>query len=133
MVEASANERTASCACGQLQAHCEGAPLSVSLCHCLECQKRTGSTFGIAAFFALDRVRIEGVSAVFERASDSGYPVVFQFCPRCGSTVSWYPMRKPEVVAVAVGAFADPRFPAPSKAVFAHHRHPWMTIALEES
>ena len=116
---------------GNCRRICSGAPLSVSLCHCLECQKRTGSTFGIAAFFDRDRVSVEGESAIFERASDSGYQVVHHFCPRCGSTVFWYPMRKPDVVAIAVGAFADPQFPAPSKAVYHEHRHPWMTIAVE--
>jgi len=131
MAETTANERIASCACGQLLVHCSGALLSVSLCHCLECQKRTGSTYGIAAFFARNRVRIEGASTVFERPSESGFPVVHHFCPNCGSTVFWYPMRKPAVVAVAVGAFADPHFPAPSQAVYHQHQHPWVTIAVE--
>ena len=55
------------------------------------------------------------------------YPTVtFYFCPHCGSTVYWEPRRKPEIVAVAVGAFADPAFPAPSQAVYAEHRHIWV-------
>lgn len=104
----------------------------MSLCHCLECQKRTGSSYGIAAFFDRSGVLIEGESTVFERPSDSGFPVVHHFCPRCGSTVFWYPLRKPNVIAVAVGAFADPHFPKPAQAVYPHHRHAWVTIALEE-
>jgi hypothetical protein len=131
MAETAPSERIANCACGRLRAHCSGEPLSVSLCHCLECQRRTGSSYGVAAFFDKDAVRIEGESTVFERPSDSGYPVVHHFCSRCGSTVFWYPLRKPDVVAIAVGAFADPRFPAPSKAVYDHHRHSWVTIAVE--
>ena len=43
-------ECTATCSCGQLTVRCAGDPISVSLCHCLACQKRTGSTYGIAAF-----------------------------------------------------------------------------------
>lgn len=131
MAETAPSKRIANCACGRLRAHCSGTPLSVSLCHCLECQRRTGSSYGVAAFFDKDAVRIEGESTVFERPSDSGYPVVHHFCPRCGSTVFWYPIRKPDVIAVAVGAFADPHFPAPSKAVYDHHQHPWVTIAVE--
>jgi len=37
---------------------------------------------------------------------------------RRGSTVLWEPSRKPETIAVAVGAFADPAFPPPSKVVY---------------
>ena len=131
MTEATPSERIARCACGQLQAHCTDVPLSISLCHCLECQKRTGSTYGIAAFFDRDGVRIEGASTIFERPSDSFYPVVHHFCPRCGSTVFWYPLRKPGVIAVAVGAFADPHFPAPTQAVYDQHRHYWVAVAVE--
>ena len=119
-------ERLASCACGQLSAVCAGEPVKVSLCHCLECQRRTGSTYGIAAFFEGGRVVTAGASKTFSRGSDSGFPVDFRFCPDCGSTVFWHPGRKPGMVAVAVGAFADPGFPMPSQAVYDEHRHPWV-------
>ncbi|MCC2609140.1 GFA family protein [Neorhizobium petrolearium] len=119
-------ERIATCACGKLQAICEGEPAKVSLCHCLECQRRTGSTYGIAAFFARSRVHIEGVSKTYARPSDSGFPVNLHFCPDCGSTVFWEPQRKPDAIAIGVGSFADPQFPAPSQAVYDQHRHPWV-------
>ena len=57
-----------------------------------------------------------------------GSGVTFHFCPDCGSTVYWRPERKPGIVAVAVGAFADPEFPAPQQAVFEALRPPWLTI-----
>src|SRR5262245_24172678 len=88
-------------------------------------RSRTGSTFGIAAFFPLENVTATGKIKNFTRPSDSGYPVTFHFCPDCGATVFWQPQRKPEAVAVAVGAFADPSFPAPGKSVYGQHRHPW--------
>jgi hypothetical protein len=103
-----------------------GEPTTVSLCHCLECQRRTGSTFGIAAFFPRENVTATGKIKNFTRRSDSGYPVTFHFCPDCGATVYWEPQRKPEAVVVAVGAFADPSFPAPGKSVYGQHRHPWV-------
>ena len=122
-------ERLASCACGSLRVACLGEPVKVSLCHCLACQTRTGSTFGIAAFFKRKRVRIDGVAKIFERPSDSGFPVIFHFCPDCGSTVFWEPRRKPDYVAVGAGSFADPDFPAPDQAVYQEHRHGWVEAA----
>ncbi len=118
--------RLAACSCGALSVTCEGDPLSVSLCHCLECQRRTGSAFGIAAFFGRDKVISSGEATTFVRPADSGFDVVFHFCPRCGSTVWWEPKRMPERVAVAVGAFADPEFPAITKSVYHQHRHAWV-------
>ncbi len=118
--------RIAACACGQLQVACSGEPRKVSLCHCRACQRRTGSAFGIAAFYPREAVRPQGETARFTRPSDSGFEVTHHFCPRCGSTVFWEAARIADAVAVAVGSFADPAFPAPSQAVYDQHRHPWV-------
>ncbi|MEZ5833675.1 MAG: GFA family protein [Dongiaceae bacterium] len=120
--------RIAACACGQLRVTCRGKPQKVSLCHCLDCQRRTGSTYGIAAFFPRGEISAEGRATTFTRSSDSGYPVVFHFCPDCGSTVFWEPARKPDAIAVAVGAFADPAFPSPTQSVWNERRHPWVLL-----
>jgi hypothetical protein len=120
--------RTATCACGQVSVTCSGEPAKVSLCHCLACQKRTGSTYGIAAFFPAAAVAASGETRSFTRPSDSGHPVTFRFCPTCGATVWWEAHRLPDLIAVAVGAFADPNFPPPEQAVHAEHRHAWVTL-----
>ena len=116
----------ATCACGSVTLCCSGDPAVVSLCHCKACQKRTGSAYGLAAFFDQSDVRISGATHQFRRASDSGFDVVFHFCPACGSTVYWTPLRKPGMIAVAVGAFADPDFPAPGQEVHTDCRHGWV-------
>jgi hypothetical protein len=120
--------RLATCACGQLRARCHGEPAKVSLCHCRACQKRTGSTYGIAAFCPREQVEAEGEATSFTRQSDSGYPVTFHFCPHCGSSVYWEPSRFGEMIGVAVGAFADPAFPRPSQSTYREHRHPWVNV-----
>ena len=35
--------RRAACSCGQLHLTIEGEPSRISMCHCLECQRRTGA------------------------------------------------------------------------------------------
>jgi hypothetical protein len=101
----------------------------VSLCHCSACQRRTGSTYGVAAFFPHADVTTEGDAVAFARTSDSGHDVTFHFCPSCGSTVYWVTARKPELTAIAVGAFADPSFPPPSRSVHEETRHSWSASA----
>jgi len=46
--------------------------------------------------------------------------------------VYWEPGRKPSLIAVAVGAFADPDFSAPSKQVYCNSRHRWLKINVAE-
>jgi hypothetical protein len=121
-------ERNATCSCGQLVVGCKGEPAKVSVCHCPSCQKRTGSAYGIAAFFPRTDVQSKGHTRRYTRASDSGFEVTFYFCPNCGSTVFWQPHRKPDVIAVAVGAFVDPTFPPPSQEVYEQYRHRWVKI-----
>ena len=123
--------RLAACSCGQLRLTCEGDPVRVSICHCLECQKRTGGIFGVQARFPRDRVTIEGRAAQWTRLGDSGAPNTFNFCPVCASTVYWEFSVPPAFVAVAVGAFADPGFPPPHVSVYEERRHPWALAAAE--
>ena len=118
--------RLAQCSCGQLRATCDGEPDKVSICHCNECRRRTGSAFGIAVFYPRERLRAEGMDKTFRRKADSGFDVLFHFCPDCGASVYWEPARKPDMVAVAAGAFADPKFPMPDQSVSDDMRHDWI-------
>ncbi len=121
--------RTAACACGQLTVEADGEPIRVSVCHCLACQRRTGSAFGAQARFARDRVHITGEAREFvRRADDDGAIRTFSFCPECGSTVFYVLASEPDVVAIPVGAFADPGFPPPQRSVYESRRHPWVTL-----
>jgi len=125
-------KREASCSCGQLQIICQDDPVRVSMCHCLACQRRTGSTFGVQAWYARAQVRpARGIAKRYVRRADSGRTVTFSFCPECGGTVFWEPERSPDLIAVAVGAFADPDFEKPSLSVRERRMHPW-TVAIGE-
>lgn len=122
-------ERLASCACGHLAIQCAGEPRKVSMCHCTDCQRRTGSLFSIAAFFDRDTVTlVRGMTQSFVRNSITGKRVAFHFCPDCGSSVFWEPERMPQLIGVAVGAFADPGFPMPEQAVFTSEKHDWLDL-----
>jgi hypothetical protein len=99
------------------------------VCHCLECQKRTGSAFGAQARWPAAQVAISGRAMRYVRTADSGNTVTFHFCPDCGSTVYYQLDAFPDVVAVALGAFADRDFPAPKFSVYENRKHAWTSIA----
>jgi hypothetical protein len=120
--------RIASCSCGRLRVTCAGEPARVSMCHCLECQKRTGAPFGAQARFDRSQVSSEGAVTEFERIGDEGNRITFRFCPTCGSTVYWTLSGLPDIVAVALGNFADRDLPTPRISVYENRRHPWVIV-----
>jgi hypothetical protein len=122
----------ASCGCGRLRATASGPPLWVSVCHCLACQQRTGGVFGVQARFKRSQVTITGESRQWERISDDGDSRVFHFCPTCGATVYYGMPSEADLVAIPVGAFADPAFPAPQRSVWEERKHDWVRIPTAE-
>ena len=124
--------RTARCACGHLQVATTGEPERVSSCSCTDCQRRTGSAFGVTAFFKADHVElVSGQPKVFKRGADSGNSLSMNFCPDCGTTLYWTLEDHPGRVVVAVGCFADPGFPAPERHVWAKRKHHWVQFPAE--
>jgi hypothetical protein len=121
--------RIASCSCGQLKVTTHGEPVRISVCHCLACQRRTGSVFGAQARFPRDAVEISGESREYVRIGDEGNEVTHHFCPTCGATVH-YSVAGYDVgrIAIPVGAFADPGFPAPTVSVYEERMHSWVGL-----
>jgi hypothetical protein len=120
--------RTASCSCGQLRIEVQGKPRGVGVCHCLACQRRTGSVFAALASFT-PPFAVFGTATEYVRVGDQGAAFRFRFCPVCGTTVfhteEGYEDRS---VSVAVGALADPDFPPPQVSVYDCRRHPWVCL-----
>lgn len=97
-------------------------------CHCLDCQRRTGAPFGVGAFYPTEGVTISGTPKEFTRIAASGGKVHSYFCTNCGSTVYWKADRLPNLVGVAVGALADPKYAAPTRSIFEQSKHDWVQI-----
>lgn len=120
--------RTAACSCGQLTAVVCGDPIRVSICHCLACQRRSGSVFAAQARFRREDVEIQGRSSTHVLVGDSGGRATFHFCPDCGATVHYGDAGREEFVVIPVGAFADPTFPPPTFSVYEERKHAWVGL-----
>jgi hypothetical protein len=120
-------KRVAKCSCGNLTIELEGDPKMVVACNCLKCQKRTGSVFGVSAYFNEDQVStVSGEKKVFSDISDENRKIKRNFCPSCGSTVYWSAEFMPSSVGVAVGCFEDPKFPEPVASAWNESKHSWL-------
>ena len=121
--------REASCSCGAIRLRCNGDPVRVSVRHCLERRKRSGSALGAQARFLCQNVEfICGDPRVFERKGDDGGVITQRFCGECGTTL-WYSIdNDPERIAATLGAFADPAFPPPAFSVYEERKHAWVAF-----
>ena len=124
-------ERVARCSCGALSATCHGEPVRRSVCHCLDCQRRTGSAFSFNATYPADQVVVDGERRDYTRVGDEGFWGKFHFCPTCGVTVAYEIERRPGMVTIPVGTFADPSFPEPLFSIYEERCHPWLRIGTE--
>ncbi|HEU0284807.1 MAG TPA: GFA family protein [Sphingomicrobium sp.] len=126
-------EHTASCRCGQLKANVTGLPVRVSVCHCLNCKKRSGSAFAVQARWPAELVTIEGQSKSWVIVADSGNPATFYFCPECGSDVYYEINGKFDgLIAIPLGAFDDPYFLQPGFSVWEERKNSWVEILGED-
>ena len=124
--------RTASCRCGQLTAAVRDEPVRVSVCHCLNCKKRSGSAFAVQARWPESQVTITGQSKTFVMVADSGNRGTYHFCPECGSDVFYENAGKFDgLVAIPLGAFEDPYFASPGYSVWEQRKCDWVEIGGE--
>lgn len=119
---------TARCECGALTATVATISPAIVACHCTACQRRSGSPFGLGVYYPIEAVTLEGAARTWTRPTATGGEFVQHFCGTCGSTLSWTTAKHPGRVGIAIGAFADPQFPAPIRSVWEATRHAWVEI-----
>jgi hypothetical protein len=79
--------RQASCQCGGFRATVATEPAIVVMCHCTQCQRRSGVPLTVNTYFKKDDVELAGDFRIFERPAPEGRKVYNYFCPTCGTTL----------------------------------------------
>lgn len=120
--------RRAACACGQLSATIEGEPVRVSVCHCHDCQRRSGSAFAAQARFPRAAITLVGAWRTWEKRGGSGNTATFHWCPACGGTLGFTGGGFDDQFAVPLGAFDPGEAPLPRISLFESRMQPWVRI-----
>src|SRR5688572_24380962 len=121
--------REGGCLCGAVRYRVNDAPVRTSVCHCTFCQRRTGSAFGIGVYFRQEDVAITGVLKSYEHRSDeSGRWLRMEFCPTCGTTVTWTLELLPGGRGIAGGTFDDPAWLRIERHGWTRSAHPWVVL-----
>ena len=115
------------CQCGRVRYRIMTKPLFLVACHCTECQRQSGSAFGLSLIVPQDGVAIEGELKMFERSSDSGRPLKCYFCQECGTRIYHQPSYAP-VVNVRAGTLDDTSGLEPKMHAWVSSKQPWVAI-----
>ena len=121
-------QRDGGCACGALRYRLASEPMFIHCCHCLNCQRQTGSAFVINLLIEADRVEVvKGTAQPIEVPRDDGSVQRIFRCPRCQVAVfSEYGRR--EVRFVRGGTLDDPTDITPDVHIFTRSKVGWVTL-----
>ena len=117
------------CACGEVRYRLTSRPMFVHCCHCLDCQRQTGSAFVLNALIETDRIEmLAGEPAAVPVPTDSGGPHDVYRCRTC-QTALWRDYgRRPGMRFVRVGTLEDPAAIPPDVHIFTRSKQPWVGL-----
>jgi len=120
--------RQGGCACGEVRYRLASEPLFVHCCHCLNCQRQTGSAFVVNLLIEADRLEvIDGAVQPVDAPRDDGSVQRIFRCPRCQVAV-FSEYGRPEVRFVRAGTLDDPTGVAPDVHIFTRSKVDWVTL-----
>ena len=98
------------CICGSVRFNCIGAPERVTVCHCLWCQRRTGSAYGVEVVYLKPNVTVAGASQQSHRhkSDESGRWLDMHFCEKCGTNLGLTLEIREDIRSLPAGIFDDP-------------------------
>ena len=116
------------CACGAVRYRLASEPLFVHCCHCLNCQRQTGSAFVINLLIEADRVEVLGETPrIVDTPRDRGKPQRIHRCPHCLVAV-YSEYSRPELFFVRGGTLDDPRSVRPGVHIFTRSKVDWVSL-----
>jgi hypothetical protein len=116
------------CACGVVRYRLTSEPMFVHCCHCLNCQRQTGSAFVINLLIEADRVQLlSGEPAPVDVPRDDGSTQRIHRCPDCQVAV-YSEYGRPEVRFVRGGTLDEPSSVVPDVHIFTRSKLPWVTL-----
>ena len=120
---------TGRCSCGAVTYRLMSAPMFVHCCHCLDCQRQTGSAFVLNAIIEADRVALlTGETRPYPQPTDSGRAHVIHRCPLCGTAIWSNYGGRTQARFVRVGTLEDPTAVKPDVHIFTRSKQPWVLL-----
>jgi hypothetical protein len=117
------------CACGEVRYRLDAPPMFVHCCHCLNCQKHTGSAFVINLLIEASRVALlRGTPEGTDLPANGGTPSVVSRCPRCRVAVWSVYGGRTAILFVRGGSLDTPAAVAPDVHIYTRSKLPWVRL-----
>ena len=122
------SSREGGCSCGEVRYRLASDPLFVHCCHCLNCQRQTGSAFAINVLIEADRVELlAGEPKPVPVPRSGGKKQRIFRCPTCQIAVfSTY--TRATVRFVRAGTLDDPASVEPDVHIYTRSKMPWVEL-----
>ncbi len=109
MIESDERPLTGGCQCGAVRYEISAEPLNLYACHCGECRKQSGSSFGMSLIVPRAAFKLTaGEPKCWSRPSAQGSNVDCWFCPECGSRLYHASSSWPDELSVKAGTVDQP-------------------------
>ena len=120
--------RRADCCCGNSVVEVQADPVIYGICNCSNCKKRTGSAFGLSAYFHQSDFQVVcGDFRSYELCNEFGAQKR-NFCTNCGTTLFWYAESFKGMIGVAGGCFIKNPLPKPHFIAQNENRCSWVSF-----
>jgi hypothetical protein len=119
------NFATGGCQCGEIKLEIRHKPKMMMQCHCLDCQKSSGTGHASNAYFTKEDVLIKGEVKGHTVLSDSGGEMTRYFCPSCGNRLYGFNSSQPDLLSVTVGCLQDNSWFKPQAILYVSKNSDW--------
>jgi hypothetical protein len=119
---------TGGCQCGSVRYVLRTEPMRLVACHCKECQRQSGSAFGMSMLVKKDSLTVTGLTKQFTRIADSGNELTGVFCPDCGVRVYHAPKPVRDVLALKPGTLDDTGWLRPDSFTWMKSAQGWVPV-----
>lgn len=116
-----------SCHCGKIRFEADVNPEQISICHCTDCQKLSGSAFraNVSAPAAGFRI-LTGEPKSYIKTAESGTKRRHAFCGDCGTPIYAAAPENPESFSLRIGTLAQHALLKPYRQIWRRSALPWV-------
>lgn len=114
------------CLCGAVAVVAKAAPVRMAQCHCMDCQRNTGTGHSNNSIFHEGDVEVMGgPTRGFTVTADSGNVLTRYFCETCGSRMFAFNSGRPGMITLPAGVFEDTSWYEPRVVLYRGRRKAW--------
>ena len=114
------------CQCGQVQYSILRDASRLHICHCLDCQKQSGSAFGMSLIIQPETFQLNsGELSTFLTSTASGHKKTCAFCPNCGVRIY---NKTHALMAIKAGTLDDTSQLSPDAHYWTKRKQPWVVL-----